>query len=126
TGQKVGPPTDIFAVGALLYELLSHRNAFSADSLHSVLFKVVSEDPPSLRLIAPDVPAALDPILQKALAKEPEDRYQSAQEMANAITEVRSKLAGARSASLSLAATIASHTGEHMARAATRRKKRRR
>lgn len=126
TGQKVGPPTDIFAVGAVLYELLSHHKAFGGDSLHSVLFKVVSEEPPSLRLVAPDIPVSLDPIVQKALAKEPEDRYQSAQEMANALAEVRSKLAGARSASLSLAATIASHTGEHAARAAIAKQRRRR
>lgn len=126
TGQKVGPPTDIFAIGAVLYELLSHRRAFTADSLHSVLFKVVSEDPPSLRLIAPDVPPILDPIVQKALSKEPADRYQSAQEMANELTAARAKLTGERSASLSLAATIASHTGEHVARAARAARRRRR
>jgi serine/threonine-protein kinase len=118
TGQKVSAASDIFSMGAVLYELLTHRAPFSAESLHNVLFKVVSEDPPPLAIVAPDLPPALDPILRKALAKEPVDRYQSAQEMANDLTAVRAKLSGGKASSLSLGATIASQTAEHKARKA--------
>jgi serine/threonine-protein kinase len=115
TGQKIGPATDLFAVGAVLYELISHQKAFGADSLHNVLFKVVSEDPPPLAIAAPDSPPGLDPIVRRALAKESADRYQTAQEMANDVAAVRAKLANHSSPSLSLGATIASHTAERQA-----------
>jgi serine/threonine-protein kinase len=121
TGQKVSAASDIFSVGTVLYELLAHRAPFAADSLHNVLFKVVSEDPPPLAIAAPDLPSALDPILRKALAKEPADRYQSAQLMANDLAAVRAKLSGGKSSALSLGATIASETAEHRARRARRR-----
>ncbi len=117
TGQKVGPATDIFAAASVLYELLTHRKAFGAESLHNVLFKVVSEDPPPLAMVAPELPRALDPVLRKALAKEPGERYQSAQEMANELTAIRAALSpGAPTSTLSLGATIAARTGERRTR----------
>lgn len=121
TGQKVTPATDIFSVGAVLYELLAHRKAFGADSLHNVLFKVMSEDPPPLAIVAPELPPGFDPIVRRALAKEAGDRYQSAQEMANELTALRAKVVGAKESSLSLGATIASITAEHAARQARAR-----
>jgi eukaryotic-like serine/threonine-protein kinase len=117
TGQKVGPATDIFAAAAVLYELLTHHKAFGAESLHNVLFKVVSEDPPPLAMVAPELPKALDPVLRKALAKESGERYQSAQEMANELTAIRAALSpGAPTSTLSLGATIAARTGERRTR----------
>lgn len=121
TGQKVTPATDIFSVGAVLYELLAHRKAFGADSLHNVLFKVMSEDPPPLAIVAPELPPGFDPIVRRALAKEAADRYQSAQEMANELTALRAKVVGSKESSLSLGATIASITAEHAARQARAR-----
>jgi eukaryotic-like serine/threonine-protein kinase len=118
TGQKIGPATDIFSVGALLYELVSHKKAFGADSIHNVLFKVVSEDPPPLALAAPEAPRGLDLVIRRALAKEPADRYQTAQEMANALTTIRAGLDHSRiGTSLSLGATIAAKTAERLAAA---------
>jgi serine/threonine-protein kinase len=122
TGQPIGPATDIFSLGAVLYELLAHRKAFGAESLHQVLFKVVSEDPPPLALIAPELPSMLDTVLKRALAKEPGERYQNAQEMANDLTAARARLTGdQRAASLSLSASINSHTAERKAQAAAAR-----
>ena len=108
TGQKITAATDIFSMGAVLYELMSGKKAFGAESLHNVLFKVVSEDPPPLAIVAPDAPPGLDSIVRRSLAKETADRYSSAQEMANDLTRIRSQLVGAGSESLSLSATIAS------------------
>jgi eukaryotic-like serine/threonine-protein kinase len=109
TGEKIGPAADIFSLGAVLYELLTHRKAFGGDSLHNVLFKVVSEDPPALALVV-ELPRSeeLETIVRRALAKDPAKRFQSAQEMANELTGVRASLIGTHeSGSLSLSATIA-------------------
>jgi serine/threonine-protein kinase len=108
TGQKISPATDIFSLGSVLYEMLSGKKAFHGDSLHSVLFKVVSEDLPPLAIAAPDVPVELEAIVRRALAKEPAHRYQDAVEMANDLTAVRARIAGRTpSESLSLSATLA-------------------
>ena len=116
TGQKVGPATDIFALGAVLYELLAQRQAFAGDSLHNVMFKVVSEDPPPLSSVAPELPRDLERVVRKALAKDAEQRYQSAQEMANDLTVIRASLSPVPgAAALSLGATIARQTAERKA-----------
>ena len=96
TGEKtLGPAADLWAVGAVLYELLTNQRPFEADTLHRVLFKIVSDDPPPLREAAPGVPVALDEIVQTALAKEADQRYRSATEMANALSAVRVQLSAA-------------------------------
>jgi serine/threonine-protein kinase len=116
TAQKVVPATDIFSLGAVLYELLSGRKAFGGDSLHNVLFKVVSEDPAPLAIIEPDLPVALDGIVKRALAKEIANRYQNAVEMANDLMAVRAKLPGSSHApTLSLSATLAREARKHVA-----------
>ena len=90
TGEKtITPAADLWAVGAVLYELLTNQRPFEADTLHRVLFKIVSDTPAPLHMVVPDLPRALDDITQKALAKEPENRFRSATEMANALTAVR-------------------------------------
>jgi serine/threonine-protein kinase len=116
TGDRIGPATDIFALGSVLYELVSHRKAFAADSIHNVLFKVVSEEPPPLTSVAPQAPQALDVVLRKAMVKAADGRYQTAQEMANELTAVRATVGSAGVVpSLSLGATIAARTAEQRA-----------
>jgi serine/threonine-protein kinase len=116
TGEKIGPATDIFSVGAVLYELVGRRKAFTADSLHNVLFQVVSEEPAPLATIAPDAPRGLDAVVRKAMAKDAEKRYRTAQEMANELTAIRATLSpGVSASTLSLGATIAARTAEREA-----------
>jgi serine/threonine protein kinase len=91
---KVSPATDIFSLGAVLYEFLSNQKSFAGDTLHSVLYKVVAEQPAPLSQVAPGLPAQLQRIVDKALAKEPENRYQHAGLMANDIAAVRTALSG--------------------------------
>jgi serine/threonine-protein kinase len=112
-GGAIGPHTDVFSLGAVLYELLTHRKPFAAETLHAVLYKIVSEPTPLASTLAPEVPPELDAIVARALAKDPTDRYQSAAEMANDLTALRASLGafpGARqaSASISLNARLAS------------------
>jgi serine/threonine protein kinase/Flp pilus assembly protein TadD len=76
--QTVGPPSDLFAAGALLFEMLTGRYAFAGDTLMAVFHAVVYDPPPAL----PEVPA-VNALLQRAMARQPADRYPSAQAMSD-------------------------------------------
>jgi serine/threonine-protein kinase len=91
-GGKITSATDIFAMGSVLYELLSGARPFEGNTLHNTLYKIVSEDPPPIREMAPGLPAELERIVRKALQKDPEQRYHDALEMADDLAAVRSKL----------------------------------
>ncbi|MBI1723047.1 MAG: protein kinase, partial [Gemmatimonadetes bacterium] len=100
TSGEVSPATDIFAMGVVLYEFLTHRKTFEGDTLHAVLYKVVSEQPPPLREVMPGIPEPLQAIVDKALAKDPKERYQSAEGMAQALSAVRAALSGTATISI--------------------------
>jgi eukaryotic-like serine/threonine-protein kinase len=109
TEGKTSPATDIFAVGGVLYQILTMMKPFEAPTLQNLFFKIITEDPRNVSELMPGLPAALDHIVRKAMAKEPGDRYTSALEMANELTNVRSKLSGpSYPASVSLSASVAS------------------
>jgi serine/threonine-protein kinase len=108
TEGKTSPATDIFAVGGVLYQILTLMKPFDGPTLQNLFFKIMTEKPRPIRELMPGLPPALDRIVQKALAKEPSERYASALEMANDLTNVRSKLSGpAYPASVSLSASVA-------------------
>jgi serine/threonine-protein kinase len=92
TAGSVSPATDLFSVGAVMYELLTGSKPFEGESLQSVFYKIVSSWPPALATMAPGVPSSIEAIVMRALAKEPGDRWASAVEMANALTEARASL----------------------------------
>ncbi|MEO5818513.1 MAG: serine/threonine-protein kinase [Gemmatimonadaceae bacterium] len=102
TGGEITAQTDIFAVGVVLYELLTNIRPFEGGTLHSVLFRIVSENPEPPDKIVSGVRPDLAEIVMKALAKEPEDRYATALDMANALSTV--------SASISRGGATGSHT----------------
>jgi serine/threonine-protein kinase len=80
-GERVDHRADVFAVGAVLYELVSGHKAFAADSIATTLFRIVQESPPPLPSYDPSIPRELVEIVDRALAKRREDRYQSIGEM---------------------------------------------
>jgi tetratricopeptide (TPR) repeat protein len=80
-GLKADARSDVFALGCVFYELLSGRKPFDAESMHGVLFKVMQDEPAPLAEIAPDVPHALVQVVERALAKDPAERFQSAGEL---------------------------------------------
>jgi tetratricopeptide (TPR) repeat protein/predicted Ser/Thr protein kinase len=81
TSAPVDGRSDLFAVGALLYECITGRPAFSGASVIEIGAQVIHIDPPVPSTINPRIPRELDRVTMKALAKKPEDRYQSAQEL---------------------------------------------
>ena len=95
TNGAITPATDIFAVGCLLYELLAYRKPFEGETVHGVLYQVLTTDPKPLRTMALSVPAALERVVAKALNKVPEERYETARQMQSALFSIRAALSGA-------------------------------
>ncbi len=85
TGGEVGPWTDRYALGVVAYEMLSGRVPFQADSTMALLYRIVHEPHPPLHGVRPELPAAVDAVLGRALAKEPARRYPSAQAFVEAL-----------------------------------------
>ena len=81
-GQTVDSRSDVFSLGVVLYELLTYQVPFSGDDVPSILFKILKEPPESITHYIPQCPPPLEQIVQRALAKNREERYQSAEEMA--------------------------------------------
>src|SRR5208337_2215014 len=78
TGQDAGPRSDIFSFGLVLYEMLTGKRAFEGSSPASVIAAIMERPAPSIADVAP---AALDRVLQKCLAKDPDNRWQSARDL---------------------------------------------
>jgi tRNA A-37 threonylcarbamoyl transferase component Bud32/tetratricopeptide (TPR) repeat protein len=95
-GQKADSRSDIFALGCVFYEILTGHKPFDAESLHAVLYKVMQEEPPSLREAASDVPEAILQVVDKALAKNPAERFQNASDMLAGLRQARQAVAAGR------------------------------
>ncbi|MBA3474118.1 MAG: serine/threonine protein kinase, partial [Rubrobacter sp.] len=121
-GQPVGPQSDLYSLGVVLFEMLTGELPYDADSPISLAMKHVNEPPRSPREANPEVPEPLDAITLKLLAKSPEDRYASAAELADDLERVRSGLPPAAVGTEKAAATTTplATPGERTARTAVR------
>lgn len=81
-GETVDARADVFAVGAVMYELLSYRKAFEGANVTSIMFKIASGEPTPLTQIIPGIPAALDDAVRRCLRKDREDRFQTLEDLA--------------------------------------------
>ena len=79
--RPVDTRSDIFSFGAVLYEMLTAKRAFKGDSTIDTLHSIVHDPPPSIDTVLPDVPRELRWVLDKCLAKDPDERYQSTRDL---------------------------------------------
>lgn len=85
--EALGPATDQYALGGLTYTLVTGRLPFEVPTAYAQMHKHLHENPISPRHYRPELPEALETVLFKAMAKDPEDRYPTVTDFANAFTE---------------------------------------
>jgi serine/threonine-protein kinase len=90
--------TDLFSVGAILFEMLSGQPPHLAPTYEAVLIAICTHDAPDVRTLSPDVPPALAALVARALQRDREQRFQSAREFLSAISELEPTLAQDRTA----------------------------
>ena len=118
-GQEADARTDIFAFGAVLYEMLTGRKAFEGKSQANLIAAILKDDPPPMAASQPLTPPMLDRIVKKCLAKEPDKRWQTASDLAQELKWAENKPADAaateprrpRAIPLSVAALVAAIVG---------------
>jgi len=101
-GEKVDSRSDIFSIGAVMYEVLAGHKAFEAETMHSVLFHVLDQEPAPLRKWIPDMPLPVAQVVEKALTKDPQHRFQGAGEMRAALRNARRVMAAGKAATAAL------------------------
>jgi eukaryotic-like serine/threonine-protein kinase len=97
-GQAVDHRSDIFAFGAVLYEMLAGRRAFGGDSPADTISAILNTDPPDFETERGAIPPALERIVRRCLEKKPELRFQSAQDLAFALDTISTRSSGATAA----------------------------
>ncbi|MEK6302165.1 MAG: protein kinase [Acidobacteriota bacterium] len=91
-GEELDGRSDIFSFGAVLYEMLSGRNPFEADSVGATMSSILTREPPPLARFASDVPDELQRIVRKALSKNKEGRYQGIRDLLIDLRELKQEL----------------------------------
>lgn len=85
-GQPVDARSDLFSCGVILYQFLTGEKPFTGNAT-TIMFKVLHEEPLAPSMLNVSLPAAFDPVVKKAMAKNPQDRFQTAEEFAAAIAQ---------------------------------------
>src|SRR5216684_6898811 len=81
-GKEVNARTDIFALGELIYEMATGQPAFTGKSRASLIAAILSSEPQSMKALQPMTPLSLERVVKKCLAKDPDERWQSASDLA--------------------------------------------
>ena len=92
SGKRVDGRSDLFSLGVMCFQLVTGRLPFIADSMANLMYKIANEDHPSVRVLRPDVPECIPPIIDRVLEKDREKRYANGVEMAEDIRNCLKKL----------------------------------
>jgi serine/threonine-protein kinase len=95
-GQKMDLRSDIFSLGVLFFQLLTGELPFHGENLSSLLYQITQVRHPSVRSYNPKIPRVCEQILDKALAKDPKDRFSNAEEMERIIRLLISRIEALR------------------------------
>jgi len=95
-GETLTASSDLYSLGVVMFEMLAGRPPFVGPTAVSIAMQHASTNPPALRLFNPTVPPAVEQIVMRSLEKEPEDRFQSAAEMQQALRQCGKELARLR------------------------------
>ncbi len=95
-GEKLTASSDLYSLGVVMFEMLTGRPPFVGPTAVSIAMQHASADPPSMRQYNANIPAGVEKIVMRALEKEPEDRFHSAQEMQQALRYCMKELYGRR------------------------------
>jgi serine/threonine-protein kinase len=93
-GDAVDARADLYAAGVVLFEMFCGRRPFEAEAWMAVMRQHLSEPPPRPRELQPGIPASLEAVLLRALEKDPDRRFASATEMAEALEAAATVTAG--------------------------------
>jgi len=91
-GRTVTGHSDLFSLGVSLFQLLTGQLPFTADSMTGLMQQIAEAPHPPLRAFRPDLPACVESVIDRALAKNPDDRYDSGAQMAAALDDCRSRI----------------------------------
>lgn len=96
-GQSTDPRTDIFAFGAILYEMVMGQTTFQKPTAADTISAILNQPPPPISQLAPDTPAALERVVHRCLEKNPSQRFQSASDLAFALEALQDSTASSAS-----------------------------
>jgi serine/threonine-protein kinase len=91
-GDRLDGRSDLFSVGIVLYQMLTGQRPFKADSLVALAVKIAREEPQAIDTLRPQVPASLRRVVERCLAKAPENRFQNGRELSDALGKVLTEL----------------------------------
>ena len=92
-GEAVDARCDVFAVGALMFELFAGRRPFDGDTPAAIAYQILNAEPPALSSLAPDLPAELAEVITRALRKDPSARFENGEALLAALRAIGERLA---------------------------------